>query len=113
MINSKEKFTHSIPLRLRAARKARGFNNKFSFALACGIPLSTYAAQEDGNSEIKVTDIINYVNQLDVSPWWLLTGRGNPLGHLPKIIPNESACFRFHLRVEVEKSEGKKAPHSP
>ena len=70
-----------LPMRLKAARRARGFDNRFTFAKFCDIPITSYRAHELGLRELKVSDLWKYAKALNISVTWLLIGKGHPLDH--------------------------------
>jgi hypothetical protein len=98
-----EKLSESVPIRLKIARMSRGYQNRSSFALACGAAVTTYRAHERGDYEVKASDIIRYTHSLDISIRWLLTGQGHPLDHQPKPDPETLALMLYHIRLENSK----------
>jgi len=75
------RLVETIALRLKAARKAAGFKSAKIFAASQHIPLSTYSQHETGKRSISAELIISYSDQLNVHPYWLLTGNGDPNLH--------------------------------
>ncbi len=67
-----------IARRLKAARKAAGYKTARDFGSSHSIPPSTYAQHETGKRSINAELIINYSELLQVNPYWLLTGSGEP-----------------------------------
>jgi len=101
--------------RLKAARKARGFTTRRSFALACDIPPPTYLNHEEGKSELRVSQLVLYATILDVSLLWLMLGVGSPLDHHEKPEPSKADLFKAYMNLmnlmnlaEMENTEGDK-----
>lgn len=103
-----KKMSESIPIRLKIARMARGYNNRSRFAKACGAGVTTYRAHERGDYELKASDVIRYAEELDISMRWLLTGLGHPLEHEAKPNPDVLGQFLYYLKLEKNKIEIKR-----
>lgn len=89
----------SIPKRLKAARQARGFATRRSFALACDIPPPTYLNHEEGKSELRVSQLVFYSIMLDVSIMWLILGVGNPLDHHENPEASKTKLFKAYINL--------------
>jgi transcriptional regulator with XRE-family HTH domain len=64
--------------RLRAARKAAGFNTSKSFLKKYKIPASTYSQHESGARIPNEETLKFYSNILEVNFTWLKAGKGQP-----------------------------------
>jgi transcriptional regulator with XRE-family HTH domain len=105
MANSLEIALKGLPKRLKAARKARGFTTRRSFALACDIPPPTYLNHEEGKSEPRVSQLVLYSTVLDVSLMWLILGIGDPLDHHEKAEASKAKLFKAYMNLlEMENS---------
>lgn len=72
------KLAEEIAKRLKAARKAAGYKSAKDFAISQNMPISTYSQHETGKRSINAELIITYSSRLQVNPYWLLTGNGDP-----------------------------------
>jgi len=98
-----------LPRRLKAARKARGFTTRRSFALACDIPPPTYLNHEEGKSELRVSQLVLYATILDVSLLWLMLGIGAPLDHHEEPQPAKTELFKAYMNLmKMENTEKEK-----
>lgn len=94
-----KKALKGLPKRLKAARKARGFTTRRSFALACNIPPPTYLNHEEGKSELRVSQLVLYSTILDISLMWLILGIGNPLDHHEKPELSKTKLFKAYMSL--------------
>jgi transcriptional regulator with XRE-family HTH domain len=72
------KLVEEIAKRLKASRKAAGYKSAKDFAISQNMPLSTYSQHETGKRSINAELIITYSSKLEINPYWLLTGKGDP-----------------------------------
>jgi hypothetical protein len=63
-----------IGMRLRKARKLRGYKSARAFAIKHSIPESTYSQHETGKRSLSPTIVLSYCGHLDIEPGWLLAG---------------------------------------
>lgn len=73
--------------RLRWARERAGFTSIRSAARYHNWPENTYKAREQGVRGLKPEHIEDYAKAFNVSPEWLLTGRGDPKSKPPTVVP--------------------------
>ena len=87
-----------IGKRLEISRKVRGYS-RVSFSKACFMDVTTIRTHETGVSEIRVFNLINYCFALDISLFWLLTGKGDPLEHHKFTQPSELEPFQLSEEI--------------
>lgn len=94
----------SVAARIRRAREAAGFSTA-QLARRMGIQTRTLSAWEDGRAEPRANRLVMMAGVLNVSPTWLLVGRGEA----PSDTPGEVALIRAELaqlRATVERQSG-------
>jgi hypothetical protein len=89
---------NEIGKRLEISRKVRGYS-RIGFSKACFIDVTTIRTHETGISEIRVFNLISYCFVLDISLFWLLTGKGNPLEHHKFTQPSELEPFQLSEEI--------------
>lgn len=105
--------TNGIAHRLRAARKAAGYKSAKEFAVEKGIALTTYSQHESGKRGFNAELMIEYSNSLQIHPYWLLTGMGEPFLNTvsaDKKLILEQECYSLptseklskNLKIEVD-----------
>ena len=93
---------HRIGKRLETSRKARGYQSRVDFSKACAIDATTIRAHETGLTKItdvRISSLISYFFVLDISLFWLLTGKENPLVHHE--FPHPETLEVFNLSEEI------------
>lgn len=101
-INMSETFSgESVAARISRAREAAGFSTA-QLARRMGIQTRTLSAWEDGRAEPRANRLVMMAGVLNVSPTWLLVGRGQA----PSDTPTEVALIKAEiaqLRATVQR----------
>ena len=90
-----------IAARLAAARKV-DYGSARSFAVAFTIPVTTYSQHETGKRALGVSALLEYSDNLKVSPAWVLTGRGLPYPNDENGLVKQAALYQHLSAVDKE-----------
>jgi hypothetical protein len=93
-----------IGARLTEARKAAGYGSAADAARALGVKYPTYAGHENGSRGLRGS-LEKYARKFGVSVDWLLTGKGDGPGKVPRP-PGASPVY-----VPLDQFESEERPH--
>lgn len=109
-LNTIMNFVESIAIKLRAARKDRGFKTAKEFSDKLNIPKNTYRQHESGKRSMNIEVCIKYCSELSIDPAWLIFGDVNDLlyenkvnkklntnGQYPTILKNNTCTINMPL----------------